>query len=386
MTNIVFVLHEASRTGAPFTQLHLMRWLKRNTDYRMMLVLLRGGDLVEEFAELAEVVVVQTPYVPQPIGRRIRNRIVELYRPTQKHIFNTIKGFKPDLLFANTAAVVEYASKLKVELGVKLVSYLHELEITFYHISPQDFAVSSRQVDEFIMGSATVSNYYQKNFAVPAEKAHVIYDFIASANDKKTLVDIRTAYNIASHTQIVGGMASLDWRKGPELFIEVARRVLKTNLDVCFIWVGGKQSGIHYKEIARDVRKLGLEKRLIMAGEQVDIHSFYDAFSVFLLTSREDPFPLVCLESALAYTPIVCFAEAGGMPEFVQEDAGAVVPYLDLDKMAEKVVELLSDKAMHQRQAQVAHDRVLQMCTIDVAGPQIVKLIEATLAAHKLEQ
>lgn len=380
MKKILFVLHEASRTGAPFTQLHLMRWLKRNTDYQMMLVLLQGGDLVEDFEELGEVFLVQPPYVPLPLSRRIRNRIIRLYNPVDKQILKNIKNFSPDLIFVNTVVALEYAVGLKTRLGVKLISYLHELEITFYYHSPQVFAESAQLVDEFIMGSAAVSEYYQKTFAVPAKKAHVIYDFIASSSEIKALADIRISYGIEPHTQIVGGMASLGWRKGPELFLEVARRVLKTSPDTRFIWVGGKQNSVGYKELARDVRMLGLEKQIILAGEQIDIHSFYKAFNVFLLTSREDPFPLVCLESALAYTPIVCFAEAGGMPEFVREDAGAVVPYLDLDKMAEKVAELLNDKALQRQQARVAHDRVLQMCTIDVAGPQIVQLLEATLA------
>ena len=380
MRKIVFILHEASRTGAPFTQLHLMRWLKRNTDYQMMLILLRGGDLVEEFEKVAKVFVLQQPYIPLSISRRIRNRLIEICNPVSKRILNNIKLFNPDVLFSNTAVAVDYAVMLKSKLEVKLVSYLHELEITFFNISPKTFALSTQQVDEFIMGSATVSTYYQKAFAVPAAKAHIIYDFISEVNAQDTLADIRTIYGIESTMQIVGGMASLVWRKGPELFVEVARRVLKTNPNTYFIWVGGKQSSAGYKELARDVRMLGLEKQLILAGEQVDIHSYYNAFDIFLLTSREDPFPLVCLESALAYTPIVCFAEAGGMPEFVRDDAGAVVPYLDLDAMAAKVSELLNDKSLQQRQAQVAHDRVLQMCTIEVAGPQIVKLLEATVA------
>ncbi|RZK38156.1 MAG: glycosyltransferase, partial [Hymenobacter sp.] len=176
---------------------------------------------------------------------------------------------------------------------------------------------------------------------------------------------------------IVGAMASINWRKGPELFIEVARRVLKSNPDVRFMWVGGKKNSPAYQEVERDVRLLGLENLIVLAGEQIDIHSYYSAFDIFLLTSREDPFPLVCLEAALAYTPVICFSKAGGMPEFVRDDAGFVVPYLDLDAMADKVLELLQNESLRQQYSKVAHDRVLKMCTIDVVGPQILQLIES---------
>lgn len=379
MTHILFVLHEASRTGAPFTQLHLMRWMKNNTDYQMMLVLLNGGDLVDEFKQLAEVHVLNTPYAPAPIGHRIINRVIKLYNPASKRIIKDISKFKPDLIFVNTVVALEYAVSLKSKLGIKLISYLHELESTFFYVSPEKFAVAAKQVDAFVMGSKAVSSFYQKRFAVPPQKAHVIYDFVEGIKGGATR-DIRNLYDIKRETLIVGAMASLGWRKGPELFVEVARRVLKTNPDVRFIWVGGKVSSSVYQELERDVKLLHLTNEVILAGEQVDIHSFYEVFDVFLLPSREDPFPLVCLEAALAYTPVVCFDNAGGMPEFVRDDAGAVVPYLDLDAMAAKVLELLRDSSLRQQQAQVAHDRVLQMCTIAVAGPQIVQLLEAELA------
>lgn len=372
---ILFVLHEASRTGAPFTQLHLMRWLKQHADCQMMLLLLNGGDLVGEFEQLAEVYVVNKPYVPASISRRIRNRITQLLRPDSDRLLQNIKRFTPDLIFANTAVALGYAAALKAQLGIKLISYLHELEITFYYISAKSFALDAAQVDKFIMGSEAVNTYYQKTFAVAPEKTQVIYDFI-EGKESVALLDIRSVHGIASHSQIVGGMASIIWRKGPELFVEVARRVLKTNPDTYFVWVGGKPTSFSYLELQRDVRMLGLSDRIILAGEQTDIRSYYEAFDVFLLTSREDPFPLVCLEAALAYTPVVCFADAGGMPEFVRDDAGAVVPYLDLDGMARAVVSLLNSKILSKKQAQTAHERVLQMCTIDVAGPQIVKMLE----------
>ena len=69
------------------------------------------------------------------------------------------------------------------------------------------------------------------------------------------------------------------------------------------------------------------------------------AADVFLLSSREDPFPLVCLEAADCGLPVLCFADAGGMPLFVQEDAGAVVPYLDVDEMANQLRSFLADEA-----------------------------------------
>jgi hypothetical protein len=38
----------------------------------------------------------------------------------------------------------------------------------------------------------------------------------------------------------------------------------------------------------------------------------------------------VCLEAAALGKPIICFGDAGGMPEFIEEVCELVVPYLDI--------------------------------------------------------
>ncbi len=65
--------------------------------------------------------------------------------------------------------------------------------------------------------------------------------------------------------------------------------------------------------------------------------------------------PLVCLEAAEAALPIVCFDHRdGGMPSFVENDAGIVVPYLDTAAMAGAVGRLLDDEATRKTLAEAA--------------------------------
>ena len=63
------------------------------------------------------------------------------------------------------------------------------------------------------------------------------------------------------------------------------------------------------------------------------------------MISREDSFPLVNIEAAAQGVPVLCFDSAGGTPEFINGRAGAVVPYLDLVAMSDKILELLGDRA-----------------------------------------
>src|SRR4051812_6686557 len=74
---VLFVGHEASRTGAPIMLLHLLRWLRANTDIDFDLVLRAGGALIEEYGKVATVFVMDER---KGIGtaRRVTDRVRNL--------------------------------------------------------------------------------------------------------------------------------------------------------------------------------------------------------------------------------------------------------------------------------------------------------------------
>ena len=51
---ILFVSHNASKTGAPIVLLHFIKWLKNNKDYEITILLKSGGELLQDFRLLAD--------------------------------------------------------------------------------------------------------------------------------------------------------------------------------------------------------------------------------------------------------------------------------------------------------------------------------------------
>ena len=378
MATIVFVGHEATRSGAPFTQLHLMQWIKANTSHKMVLVLLKGGPLIEEFRELADVYIVDSPKFSFP--KRIWSKLNRIAGKEHSNILNKITEYTPDVIFASSLLAINYGVKLKNKLGIKLICNLHELEFAFFYMSQHNFPAALPQTDLFMMGSQAVKKFYVNKFSIDENKASVIYDFIADENPNPSdFSDIRELYGIPKKSKIVGAMGSVDFRKGHDIFLRVAREVLSKSPDTYFMWVGGNKKAGEYKVLERDIALSGLSNRVIIPGEQADIHNYYKAFDVFLMTSREDPFPLVCLESALANTPIICFEHSGGMPEFIRDDAGFVVDYLDTKQMAARTLELLENDVLRKQMGAVGRERALNNHTIGKLGPSILALIESAL-------
>jgi glycosyltransferase involved in cell wall biosynthesis len=153
---------------------------------------------------------------------------------------------------------------------------------------------------------------------------------------------------------VCGG--TLEWRKGPDLLLQIASRVNRENRHIRFLWVGGKSdfTVTNYAQVQHDLKRLGLEHNVIFTGITSEPRRFLSAIDVFVLTSREDPFPLICIEAASLGKPIICFEKGGGMPEFVEDDAGFFVPYLDIETAAEKITRLYDDAQLRQQMGQAA--------------------------------
>ena len=110
----------------------------------------------------------------------------------------------------------------------------------------------------------------------------------------------------------------------------------------------------------------GLQDRILFAGQQDSVLDYYLAADVFLLTPREDPFPLVNLEALARGLPVIAFADAGGAQEALDGGVGIVVPYLDTAEMTRAVVRLveaprfratISEKALSRAHERYRWDR-----------------------------
>ena len=99
-----------------------------------------------------------------------------------------------------------------------------------------------------------------------------------------------------------------------------------------FVWVGWEGDAEDRRQLKHDMNQAGVADSFLWTGEVANPLDYFACFDAFALVSREDPFPLVCLEAALLEKPILCFAGAGGTPELVEEDSGFVMSLSGLER------------------------------------------------------
>jgi hypothetical protein len=103
MASLIFIGYEAPRTGALYTQLYLLQWLRANTDHTVELVLLEGGTLVPEFEKVATVHILNQYAGATSLGSRVLQKIDSLTQRHLRGIYAKLKKTNPMFIYANAS-------------------------------------------------------------------------------------------------------------------------------------------------------------------------------------------------------------------------------------------------------------------------------------------
>ena len=197
-----------------------------------------------------------------------------------------------------------------------VICHVHELAGAICSVGVDNIAVLERRRPQYIAVSHAVKDCLANEFGIPVDRIDVIHGFVpGSPNDMPGAEQARKLIarelNIPAEARLVCGCGSIEARKGTDLFLEVARRVTHDDhaTPVHFIWVGGAPDKV--AAMRRQVQNDGLEASVHFVGHKSNTNAYFAASDVFLLTSREDPFPLVIMEAARCGKPIVCFRDGG---------------------------------------------------------------------------
>ncbi len=376
---ILFVGHEASKTGAPLILLYFIQWLKSNRpDISIHIILLKGGDLVSEYAKYADKVILSPD-----VNYGAVNRIKYLTRKTldkllynqafeSRYLADKLKRLSDsdyDVIYANTIITIPVATKLKKisKSTPKLIAHVHEMN-TIIRISLPDFNQFIPHINQFIAVSKPVAENLLKNWNIPSGKITLVYEF--------TRVETTENYQTSHKSHFVCGASGVaHWRKGDDVFLQLAAYVKRIHPDAAikFQWVGGIPEQ-HLPVVEEDIKKLGLEQTVEFTGETVKPFEYFKDFDVFLMVSREDPFPLVCIEAAMMEKPIICFEKATGTADILQNGGGYIVPYLNIQSMAEKILEYYHSPDLKSEHGKYARE-LFNHFTPEKICPEIMNVI-----------
>lgn len=345
---LLFISHDATRTGAPILLLNLIRIL-RTSGYEISTLVKRAdGPLLNEFVAASRCHDIFYRERPSSILARAVDSLLGF------NSFNIPSRdlLDADMVISNTITNGDVLPLIRKRSQARLVTYVHELAVaskTFTTTRELDCVIECS--DLFLAPSNVVRNFLIEELNVSPASVHLLNYYVPaefSGDGRKMNADTFT----------VGGCGTADWRKGFDIFILIAKRVAESNANIRFRWKGIPTSSDMWQKARHDIKKLGLTDRIKLQPSAADTSEFYKTLDVFVLPSREDPYPLVVLEAAAAQVPTVCFDQAGGAVEFVEADAGKIVDYLSVDKMSDAILAYYNDRDLLQSHSRRAFEKL----------------------------
>jgi glycosyltransferase involved in cell wall biosynthesis len=386
-TQILFILHQASLTGAPIILCELAWALLRDGQFAARFLIMQDGPLTSRCRSIAETDIWLIEKRERQFERwgfsgKLVSRLYYAWR--HRKILRSIAH--TDLVISNTIANGAILDRLSF-MGCPVISYIHELPFAIRSVTtPESLKQVLKHSRFFLAGSEAVRSNLVNGLKVDRQVTEVLYSSLATRWFTEEFTRtwrqrFRMDHMIAEDALIVGVSCSAEWRKGFDWWLPVVRifHARFPGRKVVFVWKGYRGNVDSLYADLFDARKTGLDDSVIVLPHDGDSKQTMAAFDIHLLLSREDPYPLVVLEAACMSIPTVCFVDAGGAPEFVEEDAGICVPYGDLSAMADALNLLVTDPALRSSLGECAREKVLSRHDVGLAATQLSQVIRAVL-------
>jgi tetratricopeptide (TPR) repeat protein len=266
------------------------------------------------------------------------NFLIELYEKLNQCDF---------LLFNSAASLIlllqfEEISNTLIKLNIPIFIYWHETDWAI-----EGLKIKYPKYTEFI---TAFTHPFVFHLTVSDECSNAVAKFMPLSRSR--IYKVYNCTNIpdevfknnlsAIQPPMVLNIASIQERKGTDLFIETAIKVCKKHSTVKFIWLG-KEAGLdnyNHKDGLRKIQEVGFSDRIIFPGFVDNPYEYLKTASLIFLSSRDDPFPLTILEAMSCGKNIITF-KVGGAPEAVGEH-GIVINPFDTDAVAQAILEYLS--------------------------------------------
>ena len=223
--------------------------------------------------------------------------------------------------------------------GKPLVVHVHSTEFdrSGEHVNQVIYDIERKgmhSADKVITVSHLTRNIVISRYGVTGDKCEVVYNGVEPSGDGPQEI-ARTG--IKSNEKIVLFLGRITMQKGPEYFLEAAKRVLSEMDNVKFVMAGSGDMMNGIIEMAAD---LGIGDKVLFTGflRGKDVQRVYEMADIYVMPSVSEPFGIAPLE-ALNHDVPVLISNQSGVAEVLTH--ALKVDFWDVDEMANKILAVL---------------------------------------------
>lgn len=302
------------------------------------------------------------------------NLLEEVYRFAEKVKLLAMEE-EFDIIHAHDWTTFPAAIALKELTGKPLVVHIHITEFNksggkginqnVYDIEREGM----QKADGVITVSNLIKNMCIAQYGINENKLYVIHNANVEMNE-----EIIRESDINKYNKVVLFAGRITLQKGPDYFVETAKKVCQYRDDVKFIMAG---SGDMLNRMIDRTAQLGIADKFIFHGfySREDAEKFFAMADVFVMPSVSEPFGVVPLEAMMKNTPTI-ISKQSGVSEILNHTLK--VDFWDTDEMANKILALLNYSSLHKELKNKGYYEVKRL-TWDVPAQKCISLYNKLL-------
>lgn len=374
---VLYIDHVAHLGGAEISLLGLVKTLHNQQKIYPSVVLPQEGALQQQFQQIGistfvnpikQLNVTYNPLLLASYGWGLGKYVRQLGR--------LIRHQKVQIIHANSIKAGLLAGVSAKLLGIPMVWHIRD----FYSAGWIRWLV--QKWHQWVAAyPIAISQRVAQMFSQPVEVIYngVDVDLYERAVLENGRFSLRSHFQIAPHTKLVGMVAQLAPWKGQTMFLEVASHITQLYSNVHFAIIGDvyHDHQIPYREMLKQTAQSALPGKVSFWGWQPDVPAVMAALDVLIHPAQEEPFGRVVIEAMAASKPVVGL-NSGGLPEIIENGrTGFLVA--TAPQMTEKTIELLQDPCLCASMGQQGHHRVQTHFSLQANAAQVLQLYQQIL-------
>lgn len=242
-----------------------------------------------------------------------------------------------DIIHAHDWMTYPAAIAVATISGKPLVVHVHSTEFdrSGEHVNQMIYDIEREgmhRADKVVTVSHFTRNIIINRYAVRADKVEVVYNGV-ERNGRWSMDDTV----IEKDEKIVLFLGRITMQKGPEYFLQAAKKVLEVMDNVKFVMAGSGDMMHRAIELAA---QLGIGHKVLFTGflRGEDVQKIYKMADLYVMPSVSEPFGIAPLEALDNDVPVI-ISKQSGVSEVLMH--ALKVDFWDINEIANKIVAVL---------------------------------------------